>query len=261
LTFFSSVAIFHSNKKEREGRRAERDPIDLIREQLNRTERMSGLHPDHEAFKQWHAETKTILEKVFSSKSIHYQNFLALRFREMALKTFASHEIDKINAARFKKDLENVKNILQSAIKELTLDRTLFKKIQTTPKTVEVSLQGKCFISSGISEAEMIRVIESAFDESGLVPIYGTEAVQKGDSLHHRIDQIRDARFGIYDLSNPEKMDVLLELGVALGMGREVTIIFRKGSHLPEMIKQLNRIEYENFSDLAEKLRKRVKSF
>jgi hypothetical protein len=179
----------------------------------------------------------------------------------MALKTFASHEIDKINAARYKKDLENVKNILQSAIKELTLDRTFFKKIQTTPKTVEVSLQGKCFISSGISEDEMIRVIESAFEESGLVPIYGTEAIQKGDSLHHRMDQIRDSKFGIYDFSNPEKMDVLLELGVAIGMGKEVTLICKKGSPLPEIIKPLNRIEYENLQDLSEKLRKKVKSF
>jgi hypothetical protein len=240
---------------------AERDPIELIREQLSRIERMASLHPDHEVFKQWHDETKTILEKVFSSKSIHYQNFLALRFQEMALKTFASHEIDKINAARFKKDLENVKNILQSAIKELTLDRTLFKKIQTTPKTVEVSLQGKCFISSGISDAETIKAIESVFTESGLTLIYGADAIQKGESLHHRIDQIRDARFGIYDLSNLEKMDVLLELGIALGMQKEVTIICKKGSPLPETINQLNRIEYENFSDLTEKLKKRVKSF
>jgi hypothetical protein len=113
---------------------AERDPIDLIREQLNRVDGMAGLHPDHEIFKQWHAETKAILEKTFSSRSIYYQNFLALRFREMSVKAFSSPGIDKINSARYKKDLENTKSILQSAIKELTLDRTLFKKIQTTPK-------------------------------------------------------------------------------------------------------------------------------
>jgi hypothetical protein len=240
---------------------AERDPINLIKDQLNRVDGMAGLHPDHEVFKQWQAEIKTILEKAFSSKSIHYQNFLALRFREVSIKAFTSPEIDKINAARFKKDLENVKNILQSAIKELTLDRTIFKKIQTTPKTVEVSLQGKYFISSGISDAEMTRAIESAFDGSGLIPIFGAEAIQKGEPLHHRIDQIREARFGIYDLSNPEKTDILLELGIALGMGREVTIIYKKGSSLLETIKQLNRIEYENLSDLTEKLRKRMRSF
>jgi hypothetical protein len=236
----------------------EKDPIDLIREQLNRVERMTSLHPDHEAFKQWAAETKTILEKSFSSKSIHYQNFLALRFRELSLKTFASPEIDKINATRFKKDLENAKNILQSAIKELTLDRTLFKKLQTTPRTVEVSLEGEYFISSGIEEPEMMQAIENAFEGSGLSPIFGAEAIKKGEPIHHRIDQIRRAKFGIYDLSVTEKPETFLELGIALGLGRDVIIIFKKDSPHPQTIKSLNRIGYENFSDLTEKLRKRM---
>jgi hypothetical protein len=39
----------------------ERDLIDLIREQLERVDSMGSLHADHEAFKQWHSETKTIL--------------------------------------------------------------------------------------------------------------------------------------------------------------------------------------------------------
>jgi len=236
---------------------AERDPIDLIKEQLNRVEEMAGLHLEHEAFKLWYTETKTILEKAFSPKSVHYQNFLALRFREMSVKPFASPGIDKINAARYKKDLENVKNILQTAIKELTLDRTLFRKIQTTPKTVEVSLKGEYFISAGVQEPEMIQAIESVFDGSGLTPIPGMEPAPKGESLRHRIDQIRRCRFGIYDLSNPEKTDVLLELGIALGMGKEVTIICKKGCPLPEMVKPLDRIEYENSSDLTGKLKKK----
>jgi len=236
---------------------AEKDPINLIREQLNRVEGMSGLHPDHEVFKQWHTETKTILEKAFSSKSIHYQNFLALRFREVSVKAFASPEIDKINAARFKKDIENTKNILQSAIKELTLDRTLFKKLQTTPETVEVSLKGEYFISSGIEDSEAIQAIQKAFEGTALSPILGAEAAKKGESIHHRMDQIRRAKFGIYDLSNCEKADVLIELGIALGLGREVTILCKKGSLLPETIKALRRIEYNNFPDLTEKLRKR----
>jgi hypothetical protein len=237
----------------------EKDPIDLIREQLNRVEGLAGLHVDHEAFKQWHTETKMILEKVFSPKSVHTQNFLALRFREMSVQVFASTEIDKMNAARYKKDLENVKNILQAAIKELTLDRTLFKKLQTTPKTVEVSLQGKYFISSGISDAEMIRAIGSALDGIGLKPLFGSEAAQKGEPFRHRVDQIREAKFGIYDLSAPAKSDSLIELGVALGMGRDVTIICKVGSPLPDAIKHLSKIEYENFSDLIKKLRKRAK--
>jgi hypothetical protein len=236
----------------------ERDPIDLIRDQLNRVEEMAGLHPDHENFKHWHSEIRTILEKVFGSKSIHYQNFLALRFREMSVRAFASVEIDKMNAARYKKDVENVKNILQSAIKELTLDRTLFKKIQTTPKTVEVTLKGEYFISSGIEESELVEAIKNAFEGSGLTPVPGTEAPRKEKPLSQRIDQIKRAKLGIYNLSDPERPDTLLELGAALGLGKEALILCRKGSPLPEALKPLNRIEYENFSDLIQKLRKKV---
>ena len=239
---------------------AERDPIDLIKEQLNRMDEMAGLHPDHEYFKHWHSETKTILEKSFGSKSIRYQNFVALRFREMSVKAFASTEIDKINTARYKKDLENVKNILQSAIKELTLDRTLFKKIQTTPKTVEVSLKGEYFISSGIEDPDLIQAVKNAFEGSGLTPILDREASEKGESLQQRIDQIKHTKFGIYHLSTPEKTESLLEIGAALGMGKEVILIHKKGSALPETVKKLNRIEYENLSDLIEKLRKKVPS-
>jgi hypothetical protein len=237
---------------------AERDPIELIKGQLNRADEMTGLHADHEIFKHWHSETKTILEKVFSPRSVHYQSFLALRFREMSVHAFASTEIEKINAGRYKKDLENTRNILQSAIKELTLDRTLFKKIQTTPETVEVTLKGEYFISSGVHESDVTQAIQSAFEGSGLTPILGLEASQKGEPLLQRIDRIKGAQFGIYDLSALGSTPTLLELGAALGMGKEAILIHKKGSPLPEWLKQLNRIEYENVSDLADKLKKKV---
>ena len=237
---------------------AERDPIDLIRDQLNRTEALTGLDAEHENFKRWHSETKAILEKIFGSRSIHYQSFLALRFRDMSVKAFASAEIDKINAARYKKDLDHSKAILQSAIKELTLDRTLFKKIQTTPKTVEVTLKGEYFISSGIREHDLIQTIQRAFEEIGLSPIQNMENDRKRESLQERIAHIKRARFGIYDLSAPEPTDTFFELGAALALGQEVIVISKKDSPLPETMKPLNRMEYENASDLAEKLKKIV---
>lgn len=237
---------------------AERDPIDLIKEQLNGMEKLTGLHADHEAFQQWHTETKTILEKAFGSKSIHYQNFVALKFREMSIKTFASPEIDKINAQRYKKDMENARSVLQGAVKELTLDRTLFKKIQTTPKTVEISLKGEYFISSGISDLEMAKAVESAFEGSGLQPIYGSEAIQKGDFIHQKIEQIRRARLGIYPLISSEKSEVLVEIGIALGLGKEIILLHKKGTPVSGLLKQLHPIEYEHLSDLTEKLKRRV---
>ena len=237
---------------------AERDPIDLIKDQLAKADGLAGLQPDHDLFKNWQQETKMILEKIFGSKSIHYQSFLALRFREMSVKAFASAEIDKINATRYRKDLDNVRNILQSAIKELTLDRTLFKKIQTTPKTVEVTIKGEYFISSGIEQPNLIQAIKNAFEGSELRPIPDMETSRKGESLHQRIDQIKRSKFGIYDLSPSENADTYLELGAALGLGKELILIYKKGSPVPEFVKQLNRIEYEDLSNLTEKLRKKV---
>ncbi len=237
---------------------AERDPVDLIRGQLNRADEMTGLHVNHENFKHWHSETKTILEKVFSSKSLHYQSFLALRFREMSVHAFASTEIEKINAGRYRKDLENAKNILQSAIKELTLDRTLFKKIQTTPETVEVSLKAKYFISSGIHDPNLVQAIISAFEPGGLTPILASEAPSRGEPFRQRIEWIKGAKFGLYDLSNPERTLAWVELGVALGMGKEAFVLCRKGSSLPEWIQELKCIEYENGSDLIDKLKRKV---
>lgn len=237
----------------------ERDPIDLIKEQLNGMEELVGLHANHETFKKWHGETKTILEKAFSPKSIHCQTFAALKFREMGATPFASPEIDKINAARYKRDLEHAKNILLGATKELSLDRTLFKKIQTTPKSVEVSVEGEYYLSSGIESLELIQAIQSALEGSGLTPIYRNDITKKAGSFQQRIDQIKHAQFGIYDLSNTEKMDTSLEVGAALALGKKVFILCKKDSSFPEALQSLERIEYEDLSSLTEKLKRVIK--
>jgi len=231
---------------------AERDPIELLREQLNQLEGLLSLPPDHENFKRWYQETQKILEKIFGPKSVHCQSFFALRFREVSLKAFSSPEIEKINMARYKRDLEIARGILHGAIKELNLDRTLFKKIQTTPKTVEVSLKGEYFISSGIKDPELLKAIHSAFEGSGLKSLHGAEDIQ------NRMEQIRQARFGIYEISS-SSVDSFLELGMALGMGREVLLIYPKGTPLPRSLQALPQVDYENLSELIGKLKRRAK--
>jgi hypothetical protein len=48
----------------------------------------------------------------------------------------------------------------------------------------------------------------------------------------------------------------MLEIGIALGLGKEVIVLCKRGSPLSETLKQLDPIEYEDLSDLTEKLRK-----
>jgi hypothetical protein len=42
-------------------------------------------------------------------------------------------------------------------------------------------------------------------------------------------------------------------------MGKEAIIIHKKGPPLPQWMNQLNGIEYENGSDLTDKLKKKVR--
>ena len=243
-----------SRKFKRRREMPERDPIDLIKEQLSRMEELAGLHANHETFRKWHGETKTILEKAFSPKSIHCQSFGALKFREMGPTPFSSPEIDKINAARYKKDVETARNILHGAVKELILDRTLFKKIQTTPQSVEVAIKGEYYLSSGIDSPELIQNIQASFEERGYNPLHG-----KNVPFHQRIDWVKRTSFGVYDLSALENADTLLELGAALALGKKTLVLCKRGASLPEAIKSLDRIEYEDFPSLTEKLKKAIK--
>jgi hypothetical protein len=238
---------------------AERDPIDVIRDQLGQADSMGNLHADHEAFKQWHSETQTILEKCFSPKSVHCQNFLALKFREIAVKAFGSPEIDKINATRYRKDLETAKGLLHGAIKELTLDRTLFKKIPTTPRTVDVAFRGECFVSIGAADFQTAQAIEQAVEGTGLSLVWSDETSRKGEPLPQRIEKIRRARVGLFVVSPPAEADVLVELGIALGMGKEIWVFHGKDLPTSATLKALEPAEYASLLDLTEKIRKRVK--
>jgi len=50
----------------------------------------------------------------------------------------------------------------------------------------------------------------------------------------------------------------LVEIGIALGLRKEIILLYKKGTPLSGLLKQLNSIEYEHFSDLTEKLKKRI---
>ena len=83
--------------------------------------------------------------------------------------------------------------------------------------------------------------------------------MRQGDILTEKIvPKIRSTRFGIYDLSNPDKPNVFLELGVAIGMGKPYLIICERGTKLPSDVLGLDRIEYESYVDLTRQLKAKV---
>lgn len=238
---------------------AERDPVEVLREQVGRIEGLTSLHADHEVFRQWLAETRGLLEQTFSPKSLHYQSFLALRFKEVTVKAFASAEIDKINAQRFRRDLEQAKTILQGAIKELTLDRTFFRKIQTTPRSVEATLKGEYLVGPGIEDPFILEAIEKAFEGSGLSKVSTGQADSAKDLLKERFERIKRARISVFDLSRPENREVYLELGAALALGKTVIITHERGAQVPNWLKSVTAIEYQDPLSLTRALKKAIR--
>jgi hypothetical protein len=242
----------------REPPMSERDPIDLIREQLSQLEGLAGLAPDHDSFRRWFNETQVILEKAFTAKSIHCQSFLALRFREVSIKGFASQEIDKINTARYRKDLDHAKTLLQGSIKELTLDRTLFKKIQTTPQTVNVRLQGEYLLAPPEIDPATSQAVRSCLEGLGLTPVAEPESSTGRRTFAETVEQIRRSRIGLYDFSGPGRIGALLGLGAALVLGKRAILLCPRGTGLPEVLEGVDRIEYEKPTDLCELLAKKM---
>jgi hypothetical protein len=118
------------------------------------------------------------------------------------------------------------------------------------------------FVAHEFSRAKMDdlrRAIAKALAGSGLKPYYADNEVREGHIFKDKIlPKIRATRFGIYDISNPEKPNVFLELGAAIGMGKRYFIVCWKGTKIPADLEGLDRIEYESYSHLTKELKAKI---
>jgi len=106
---------------------------------------------------------------------------------------------------------------------------------------------------------DMRRAIDEALAGSGLTPYYADKEVKEGHIFTNKIlRKIRATRFGIYDLSNPRKANVFMELGAAIAMRKPYFIICEQGTELPSDVLGLDRIEYESYVDLTRQLKAKV---
>ena len=71
------------------------------------------------------------------------------------------------------------------------------------------------------------------------------------------LDKIRSSRFLICDITN-ERPNVYYELGFAHGIGKEVILIAKVGTPLHFDIKDYNVIFYKNYTDLEDRVAKRI---
>ena len=109
---------------------------------------------------------------------------------------------------------------------------------------------------------DLRRAIDAALSGSGLTPYYADGELRQGHIFRDKIvPKIRDTRFGIYDISNPSKPNVFLELGAGLALGKPCIMICRSRTTIPADLEGLDRIEYESHQQLTEQLKSMVRPY
>lgn len=105
--------------------------------------------------------------------------------------------------------------------------------------------------------------VDSALEGSGLSAYYADRELLPGGQilLDKVLPRIHHSAFGIYEISNPEKPNVFLELGAGLAPGKICIIICKRGTNVPSNLHGLDRIEYRSFRDLSDQLRVKTKPF
>lgn len=105
---------------------------------------------------------------------------------------------------------------------------------------------------------DLRQAIQNAFRGTGLNAYYADLEIRQTHILKKIRDMIFKTQFGIYDISNPNKPNVFLELGLAIASGRSFYIICRKGTEVPADLSGIDRIEYESYKNLTHLLRAKV---
>lgn len=107
---------------------------------------------------------------------------------------------------------------------------------------------------------DLREAIHRAFEGSDLTAYYADLDVRQ--NIGHILQKIKDVilttQFGIYDVSNPKKPNVFIELGFAIAANKPSYIICKKGTEIPADLAGLDRIQYESYKNLTHLLRTKI---
>ena len=118
----------------------------------------------------------------------------------------------------------------------------------------------KCFVGHVFNKAQIddLRLaIEESFRRFSAFSIsYADDKVRFQHIFAKIAHEIEHAALCIFELSDASKPNVFLELGYALGQGKECVMLVKRGSSIPSDLAGIGRIEYESMQDLKRQLDK-----
>jgi thymidine kinase len=98
-------------------------------------------------------------------------------------------------------------------------------------------------------------VVERSINIDSVQPYYADSDVQQKHILEKTFEKISGCKFAIFDISEL-RSNVLLELGIAIGLNRPIIVSSLASVILPDVINSMRHINYSSMSELSNKLKK-----
>ena len=106
---------------------------------------------------------------------------------------------------------------------------------------------------------DLINSIKAAFEGTSMIGYYADLEVRaNGEPILNKIEEmIHSTEFGIYEIST-NNQNVSLELGLAKGAKKRFYILAKKGTLIPSDLQGMDRIEYDDYQQLTERIRQKI---
>lgn len=136
-----------------------------------------------------------------------------------------------------------------------------------TPKsTKKLAFIGHDYTKRGGRKTIFRKAISEAFKNSAYEPMYADTYRLDSDVLKDIKKKIRKSSLCVFDLTNYKKrnkigknLNVILELGISIGLGKQVFMAYREGSiDFPKELSDLlgpYRYPYKNYTELKKHLK------
>lgn len=238
----------------------------LLRDQLGEIDIVQKL--SHKALEAdaWKQKTVSILTLIFGDPSVELTRFKKVWFTPGVY--YAGQPESDFQDA-YLSGLASAKSILEAIlfayeqvhnVSALESDTSMSQQASefTSTQNSKYYFVAHEFSASGLEDLRS--AIKEALSSSGLEPYFADKEVIEGQIFINKIlPKIRSCRFGIYDISNPAKPNVFIELGAAIAIGARYYIVVREGVPVPSDLQGLDRIEYRSFEHLKSQLRAMIK--
>lgn len=240
--------------------------VKLLSDQLDHIDKLQQLSRKDPVRDAWYEKTLSVLTLIFGDPSVELTRFKKVRL-DPGVYYGGQPESDFQRA--YITGLADAKSVLGAILFEYeqahgaSLSETKIGNSKQTAQLYDREKSNFYFVAHEFSASgleDLRAAIKEALSSSGLEPYFADKEIIEGQIFMDKIlPKIRNCRFGIYDISNPGKPNVFIELGAAIATGAHYYIVVREGVPVPSDLQGLDRIQYRSFEHLKLQLREKIK--